>query len=251
MRLGTKVPLKGATFNTQGLDCETNLDGEYAIAWRDRVSEIIFHVPTLMPTDKEDDPQCVQKKKHCGNDHVNIVFNESGLPWNFDTIPSQFNYVNIVITPENLMRPAIASTPTKRAVNEESYYIVQTMSCPSFPEISPAASPKLVPLSTLAALVRHLALHSAAFCNVWANRDGGENISSWRSRLREIKKIRERFLNTGASTSAKYPGAKSIRSYAAGDSFRGTIEMGGLVEEEGILMGLDFSRWAGPNPPLV
>jgi hypothetical protein len=48
--LGTKVALKGANFNTQGLDRESNMDGEFTYAWRDRVTEIVFHVTTMMPT---------------------------------------------------------------------------------------------------------------------------------------------------------------------------------------------------------
>ena len=248
--LGSKVRLKGARFNTQGLDRETDADGEYTVAWRDRVVEIVFHVPLLMPTDAEYDPLCVRKKRHTGNDFVNIIFNESGLAFDFNTFPSQFNYVNIVITPERSVNP-IGDLPRTEGPNlPELYYTIQTISQISLPEITAAASPKLVPLSALAGFARQLALHSAVFCNVWANREGGEHLSSWRNRLREIGKLRERFANTGTSTSAKYPGAKSIRTYAAGDIFKGTVEMGGLAEEEGILGSLDFSRWAGPNPPL-
>ena len=181
-RLGTKVPLKGARFNTQGLDRVIDSDGEFTIAWRDRIAEIVFHVPTLMPTDKENDPQCVHKKKHCGNNFVNIIFNESGLPWHFDNIPSQFNYVHIIITPENLVEPLSNSNNTGDLDADQSYFAVQTASASSFPEISPAAAPKLIPLSALAAFVRQLALHSALFCRVWSTREGGESISSWRSK---------------------------------------------------------------------
>ena len=267
--LGTKVQLKGARFNTQGLDRELNTDGLHSYAWRDRVAEIIFHVPTMMPTDLKNDPQCVNKKRHIGNDFVNIVFNESGLPFKFDTFPSQFNCVNIIITPENssVDRHGItdesAATPIDGSIlgktpkpgeplgiEKEAYYTIQTISHASFPHISAAASYKLLPLSNLAALARQLALNSAVFSNVWAHREGGEHVSSWRNRLREIVKLRERFANTGTSTSTKFPGAKAIKTYVSGDVFKGRVEMGGLAEEEGVLAGLDFSRWAGPNPPL-
>ena len=262
--LGTKVPLKGAVFNTQGLDRQNDSDGTHTYAWRDRIAEIVFHVPTLMPTNPGEDPHCVNKKQHIGNDFVNIIFNDSGLPFKFDTFPSQFNYVNIVITPEALFVPsdfsstdAAADVATGQAAEAEtaaekqSYFTVHTLSQASFPTISPAACYKLLPLSNLPGLVRQLALNAAVFSNVWANREGGQYISSWRNRLREIKKLRDRFANTGTSTSAKYPGAKGTKTYVEGDHFKGLVAMGGLAEGEGILSGLDFSRWAGPNPPLV
>ena len=108
-RLGTKVRLQDAKFNTQGLDRESDMDGSDTYAWRDRVSEIIFHVTTMMPT-LDHDPQCTNKKRHIGNDYVKIIFNESGLPFRFETFTSQFNHVNIIITPElTTSRHSIAS----------------------------------------------------------------------------------------------------------------------------------------------
>lgn len=47
--------------------------------------QVIFHVATLMPT-KESDPQCTGKKLHIGNNYVNIVYNESGEPYNIQTV---------------------------------------------------------------------------------------------------------------------------------------------------------------------
>lgn len=38
-----------------------------------------------MPT-LTSDPQCSNKKLHIGNDFVTIVYNESGLPYQFGTI---------------------------------------------------------------------------------------------------------------------------------------------------------------------
>ena len=65
------------------------------------MTEIVFHVTTQMPTNLEHDPQCIRKKSHIGNDFVNIIFNNSGLPFRFDMFPSDFNFVYIVITPES------------------------------------------------------------------------------------------------------------------------------------------------------
>jgi hypothetical protein len=260
--MGTRMPLRGAKFNTQGLDRESNTDGEYCYAWRDRITEIVFHIPTLMPTDLENDAACNNKKRHIGNDYVNIIFNDSSLPFDFNTFPSQFNYVNIVITPEKFPIPDLPNPrpSMERAQSADSLYkfpekqqhfTVHTISKPSFPKITACSTLKLLPLSQLGPLVRQIALNSCVFSNVWAHREGGEHISAWRNRLREIKKLRERFVGTGTSASEKYPGAKGERKYGEGDEFMGTVVMGGIAGgEEGIVSALDFSRWAGPNPPL-
>ncbi|KAK8855195.1 Tuberous sclerosis 2-like protein [Apiospora arundinis] len=189
--LGTLTRLKDATNNMQGLDRQYDTDGEYTFCWRDRVSEVVFHVTTQMPTNLEHDPQCTLKKRHIGNDFVNIIFNDSGLPFKFDTFPSQFNYVNIVITPES--RASFVATRQRTPIDvKESFYQVQVMSKRGFPEVSPAADMKIVSLRALPDFIRLLALNASVFSMVWSSRDVGEYISPWRNRLREITRLRER-----------------------------------------------------------
>lgn len=252
--LGTKVQLQGATFNTQGLDRTSNIDGTHTYAWRDRVTEIVYHVPTMMPTDEEMDPQCTNKKRHIGNDFVNIIFNESGLPFRFGTFASAFNFVNIVVTPQRVRVPVSApSSPGQPGwvpIDHRYFFEVQVVWDPSFPEISPAATPKVVTASVLPGYVRQLTLNASVFCLVWSNRGAGEYVSSWRSRLREISRLRERYANTATSASAGYPGMGTAedrggaRSYVEGDDWKGTHALAGLAEEGNILMSLDFTRWA-------
>lgn len=190
--LGTLTKLKGATFNLQGLDRQYDTDGEYTFCWRDRVTELVFHVTTQMPTDLERDPRCTQKKRHIGNDFVNIIFNDSGFPFKFDTFPSEFNYVNIVIAPES--RASFVATRQRTPKDlEDIFYKVRVMSKPGFPEISPASETKIVSLKALPDFIRLLALNASFFSHVWANREGGEHISSWGSRLREINRLREKY----------------------------------------------------------
>ena len=202
--LGTLTRLKDAKFNTQGLDRSYDTDGQYTFCWRDRLTEIVFHVTTQMPTNLDHDPQCTMKKRHIGNDFVNIIFNDSGLPFRFDTFPSDFNYVNIVITPES--RASFVAT-RQRTPNDVDgpFYKVRVMSKPGFPEISPAADTKIVSLKALPDFIRLVALNASVFCLVWASREGGEYISPWRSRLREINRLREKygpkFGSTGPSPS--------------------------------------------------
>ena len=225
--LGTLTRLKGATFNTQGLDREYDSDGKYTFCWRDRVTEIVFHVTTQMPTNLEQDPRCNLKKRHIGNDFVNIIFNESGLPFKFDTFPSEFNYVNIVVTPNP--QPSFDGVRAARNKREEaggqsSFFMVQVMSKPGFPEISPAAEPKMVSLKALPSFIRLLAVNASVFSHVWANREGGEHISSWRARLREINRLRERY---GPKVQpAPSPPPSSLGGMMSGGSMMGQMQQG-------------------------
>lgn len=253
--LGTKVRLQHAKFNTQGLDHESDSDGTHTYAWRDRVTEIVFHVVTMMPTDIEHDPQCVNKKRHIGNDFVNIIYNDSGLSFDIGTFKSQFNYVNIIIVPDAMAvsrRPSSApgeDDHEKPRSETQAYFRVQTVCFPWFPHISPAATPKLVSASTLPGFVRQLALNASVFSLVWSNRQGGEYISSWRNRLREISRLRERYANKAVSANTSYPDMGTAedrggaRNYLEGDSWKGTLMMGGLAEENQVSLSLDFTRW--------
>ncbi|KAH7152383.1 hypothetical protein B0J13DRAFT_619945 [Dactylonectria estremocensis] len=189
--LGTLTKLKGATFNTHGLDREFDSDGQHTFCWRDRVTEIVFHVTTQMPTNLERDPRSNNKKRHIGNDFVNIVFNDSGLPFKFDTFPGDFNFVHIVITPAS--RASFIATRDSPLGGGQPFYRVQVMSKPGFPEISPASELKMVSLTALPGLIRLIALNASVFSQVWSNREGGEHVSSWLSRLRAIKRLREKY----------------------------------------------------------
>ncbi|KAF1810048.1 hypothetical protein P152DRAFT_138750 [Eremomyces bilateralis CBS 781.70] len=225
-RLGTLTKLKNCQLNTQGLDREFDTDGEHAILWRDRVSEIVFHVTTLMPTNLEHDPHCVNKKRHIGNDFVNIIWNASGQPFNFNTFPSAFNYAYIVINPES--RPStLGSTTSSPAPSStdpsKPFYTIHLVSSPSFPKISPASQPKLISTKSLPSLARLLALNASVFSLVWASREGGEYVSSWRARLQQIRALRERmgagkgagpgagFLNAATPLSTTQVSARRIR----------------------------------------
>ncbi|KAI4180183.1 MAG: hypothetical protein L6R41_007403 [Letrouitia leprolyta] len=257
--LGTRVELQGAEFNTQGLDREFNLDGTHTHAWRDRVTEIVYHIPTMMPTDLEHDPQCTSKKRHTGNDFVNIIYNDSGEPFQFGTFASAFNLVNIVVTPEKVMvrLPSArllekldeAGTSEIDSLVKRVFFRVQVMCDPSLPDISPAATTKIVQAPSLPGYVRQLAIHASVFCLIWSSRGGGEYVSNWRSRLREIRRLRERYANTATSANVGYPGMGTAadrggaRSYVDGDDWKGTHAMGGLAEEGHYLMSLDFTRW--------
>jgi hypothetical protein len=177
----------------------------------------------MMPTDLEDNPMCINKKQHIGNDFVSIVWNDSGHEFNFNTFPSAFNYVYIVITPESdadfvALRKGKANMPT--LTNSSSpdgslpssirnlFYRVQVLSAPGFPSISPAAEAKVISSKSLAPYVRLLALNASFFSLVWAEREGGEHVSPWRNRLRVIKSLREKFGGQQLTSSLQVPGTQ-------------------------------------------
>ncbi|KAJ5173805.1 Rap/ran-GAP [Penicillium coprophilum] len=252
--LGTKVSLRNPQFNPQGLYADT--DGEYTYAWRDRVTEIVYHVATMMPTDFDRDPACINKKRNLGNNHVTIVFNRSNLPFNFDTIPSEFNSINIVITPSSRIAYDESGNYNGQTDPQKLYYSVQVMSKPGFPDVSPAATPKVISGKNLAAFVRILALNASVFSLVWNNK-GGEHTSSWTTRLREIKRVRERALTAQSQGSeaaeGAYPGlrrntkanifSEELPSRAPQVQTDFAAEWNAAADTN-IVQNLDFSRWA-------
>lgn len=243
--LGDLIALQGATINTGGLDRESNMDGEFTFYWNDKITQVIFHVTTMMPTNRIHDPQCTNKKRHIGNDFVNIIFNNSGLPFRFDTIPAQFNFVNIVITPE--ARTGFVATRLKNYDEmDRQFYRVQLLVKSGLPEISPAAEGKMVSGKNLSAFVRNLALNASVFAQVY-NEGGNDFVSNWRHRLRGINKLREKLgvpVSPGsrASDYRRVSMAASIASSA--DAVLGSNAIADAMGEvEGLLENVDFSKW--------
>ncbi|KAK6511499.1 Tuberous sclerosis 2-like protein [Arthrobotrys musiformis] len=245
--LGDLIALKGSTINTGGLDREIGMDGEFAFYWSDKITQIIFHVTTMMPTNRIHDPQCTNKKRHIGNDFVNIIFNNSGLPWRFNTIPSQFNFVSIVITPE--AKTGFLATRLKNWEEaDKGYYKVQLMGKQGLPEISPASATgegggKMVSGKNLSAFVRNLALNASVFSHVY-NEGGLDFVSNWRHRLRGINKLREKL---GVAVSPGSRASDYRRISLAGSVASSTevmqAERAEASEVDGLLENVDFSKW--------
>ena len=256
--VGTKVRLHNAKFNTQGLDHESNIDGTHTYAWRDRVTEIVFHVTTMMPNDLDNDPQAIRKKSHIGNDRVKIIFNDSNQPFDFDTFPSDMNEVNIVITPEaHVARGDTGSAIEGRRSSQEvdqsqtskpsGFFKVETLSSAKIPQLSAAAVPKLVSADALPGFVRQLALNASVFGQVWSELLGqGEYVSCWRARLKEIKRLRTKYGNTHTSANVSYPmpADADAPTYVDGDDWKGKVNLGGMAETDQLLRSLDFTRWS-------
>ncbi|CAG8828872.1 24127_t:CDS:1, partial [Dentiscutata erythropus] len=134
------------------------------------------------------------------NDFVTIVFNESGHNYKFDTIPSHFNYINIVISPHSqrhLSQPL--NSPTN---NTYTFYKVTMQRRTDMPEIGPITEFKMISASALSAFVLAIALHANIFSQVFLQSGGSkkvEYVTNWRDRLRQIKRLKERFKSTNNS----------------------------------------------------
>lgn len=212
--LGTLVRTQGSReFNiyTGGLDQENDFDGKWTYCWDDDISQIVFHVATLMPTNRETDAQCTMKKRHIGNDFVKIIWNESGGEFAFDTLPGDFNFVNIVIQPHT---PAGNPWIGPGMSNNTDFFKVSMQCRPGMPEIGPLGTFKMVAGSSLPSVVRQLALHSNIFAQIFlasvgfeTGRPAGhsgkthriEYSSNWRKRLQQIKMLKQRIRDASAA----------------------------------------------------
>jgi len=97
-RLGRLVDVGRHAGFIGGLDARQT--GKTSIYWCSATTELMWHVVTRMPTNRlEGEEQQIHKKKHLGNDHVQVVWCEFGRDYRPSTISSQFNDVHIVIYP--------------------------------------------------------------------------------------------------------------------------------------------------------
>lgn len=190
--LGSLVRLAGCKINTGGLDRAGDTDGKWTYVWSDEIQQIIFHVATLMPTRRDHDPQCNNKKRHIGNDYVKIIFNDSGVRTPFDVLPGQFNFVNLIIEPHT---PAGEAWKGETGIaNNTQFFRVSMQQRSDMPEMGPLGIFKMVSKNSLPAFVRELALHANLFAQLFlqsvgvegkssANRQKIEYTSTWRNRL--------------------------------------------------------------------
>ena len=188
-RLGRLINLRGQKdVYAGGLDPDE--DGEYAYAWWDDIGQILYHTATLMPN-HPDDPQCNFKKRHIGNDFVRIVWNDSGLPYRFDTLTTQFQFVNIVIEPHSL--GAIAAFSNN--LHENEYFRVTIQRAAGMTEFTPVGNFKLISAENLPLLVRQLSLLADWFTSVFQYTSNDtvrvEKRTNWQERLESIKRFRD------------------------------------------------------------
>ena len=188
--LGRLINLRGQLdVYAGGLDPDE--DGEYAYAWWDDIGQILYHTATLMPSHPSDyDSDFTNKKRHIGNDYVRIVWNDSGTRYRFDTLSTQFQFVNIVIEPHS--RGAIAAYSHNRHENE--YFKLSVQRAPGMSDFTPIGEFKLISAENLPLLVRQLSLLADWFVQVYQQTKGDterlEVTTNWRARLQHIKRLR-------------------------------------------------------------
>ncbi|KAJ7139407.1 hypothetical protein C8R44DRAFT_693856 [Mycena epipterygia] len=177
-----------------GLDPDE--DGEYAYAWWDDIGQVLYHTATMMPCNAQD-RQFTNKKRHIGNDFVRIVWNDSGKPYRFDTLNTQFQFVNIVIEPHSL--GAIAAFSNN--LHENEYFKLTVQRAPDMPEFAPVGPFKLISAKNLPLLVRQLSLLADWFASVFSHtqRDTQrlEITTNWHSRLDAIRRFRSQQVPAG------------------------------------------------------
>ncbi|KAF7331784.1 Rap-GAP domain-containing protein [Mycena kentingensis (nom. inval.)] len=172
-----------------GLDPDE--DGEYAYAWWDDIGQILYHTATMMPN-RAQDPNLTNKKRHIGNDFVRIVWNDSGKPYRFDTLTTQFQFVNIVVEPHSL--GAIAAYSNN--LHENEYFKVTVQRAPTMPDFAPVGAFKLISAKNLPLMVRQLSLLADWFASVFAEtKHDSERVeikTNWHSRLDHIRQFQSR-----------------------------------------------------------
>ncbi|KAG0240308.1 Tuberous sclerosis 2-like protein [Mortierella sp. GBA43] len=204
--LGSLIRLKGAKIYTGGLDLEMDLDGEYAYSHHDEITQMIFHVATMMPNHPHD-ANFDFKKRHIGNDWVTIVFNESGAEYDFGTISGQFNFITLVVTPVSMASVTFTDAASRMSLQQQQQRVATennepqvapkgeedstgvSASAPAttgvvqpfknvwfkvvmlrrsdMPEIGPLATPKIISAAELPKFVRQMALHANIYAQVY------------------------------------------------------------------------------------
>ncbi|KAJ3191793.1 Ral GTPase-activating protein subunit alpha-2 [Irineochytrium annulatum] len=95
--LGWEVDITSHEGYLGGLE-RSQATGNKAVYYCNSTIEILYHDVTKMPTDPAD-PKQLKKKRHIGNDHVHIVWNEHYREYRKNTIGGDFGNAVIAITP--------------------------------------------------------------------------------------------------------------------------------------------------------
>ncbi|KAF8761300.1 Rap/ran-GAP [Rhizoctonia solani] len=176
---------------TGGLDQHYDSDGQYAYAWWDVIIQMLYHTATLMPN-RDGDDQFAFKKLHIGNDYVRIIWNDSGKPYRFDTLATQFQYVNIVIEPHSVGTVAAFTSDAHR----EEFYKVVLQRAPGMPEFGMIGEFKIVSAKCLPDVVRQTSMLADFFAQIYVHTQHDtireEYITPWRARLRQIRMFKSK-----------------------------------------------------------
>ncbi|ODQ78533.1 hypothetical protein BABINDRAFT_162740 [Babjeviella inositovora NRRL Y-12698] len=222
-----------------GLDTEDSADGKYAYYWSDKITQMVFHATSLMPNNPDHDPLFSMKKRHIGNNYVNIFYDESGRNnFDFNVIRSQFNFIQIVITPHTLHDADVTHgsvsmlniLETQRSSKEHMHHSfkVNLYRRSGVPGVFSTCHFKLVSGDRLPEFVRNLALVASHFANVW-HADNQKYTSNWCHRMRQIEDLRQKAgahtVSRGSDAFSNYPSrTASINVKSSGQTNDGNLK---------------------------
>ncbi|KAI5965908.1 TSC2 [Candida pseudojiufengensis] len=252
-QIGKLIKLKGEKeIYCGGLDIENNLDGEFTRYWRNKLTQIIFHITTMMNNEEENGDSndtttsnsitpsqqriIDLKKRHIGNNHVNIFWDESNnQDFNFNLIKSQFNFLNIVITPQTINLDNSMSSNSER-----KFFKIKTFRRSGVPAVFSTSHFKIISSNQLPFVIRNLSILASEFANVWYasvsnnnnNTTTDSNISkfesNWAKRVKQLHliydKSLENFKNLNQSDNNNIDDVNFINNDKNGSSFTNNIE---------------------------
>lgn len=208
-----------------GLDIVDNADGEFAYFWSDEITHLIFHTTTLMPNSPGDKLMSL-KKRHIGNNYVNVFFDESGLPFNFNVIKSQFNFLNIVISPHTVCKGT-------KSYEGLDFYKIKTYRRSGVPGIFSTTHFKLISLEQLPHMIRNIVLMSNQFADIWHKLVNSKYTTNWQLRVRHLKTLREKTLESRKQIRQETSSANvGVASHSAMQSFLEQLQI-----EDGMAVG--------------
>ncbi|KAI1307708.1 Tuberin [Halotydeus destructor] len=163
-------------------------DGRFAYCWQDSLTQVVFHVATLMPY-KERDPNSNDKVRHIGNDHVFIVYNDSGKQYETNILESKYQMASIIVTPVDF------------SVNR-----VEIRTDPSLAKIIGHSEQFMISDQSLALYVRQIAIHVNLAAMVQRTISSGHHetaayVSNWVERLKQLKRIKQKVLEHSVTSS--------------------------------------------------
>lgn len=164
-----------------GLDVENNDDGEYTRYWSDKIIQVVFHIVTMMSSTNMNN-----KKRHIGNNYINIYFDESGQDFNFNLIKSQFNFISIVISPHSFSSD---DKIIKYHGITNKFFKVKTFRRSGIPGVFSTSHFKLISGENLPQFVRNLAIITDHFAQIWHST---QYVSNWSQRVKQINTIIEK-----------------------------------------------------------
>jgi Rap/ran-GAP len=97
--LGDKVELNGFKGFSGGLDTTQGRTGTHSVYTKWKNYEVMYHVSSLLPYVAFDEQQ-IERKRHLGNDVINIIYLDGDIEFDPTTIKTQFTHIFIVVKEE-------------------------------------------------------------------------------------------------------------------------------------------------------